>query len=156
MFLFLKGQKNVAFHLPWGWAFIIKFRYIFKLVTQSCLTLCDPVDCRPPAFSVHGDSLGKNTVVGCHTLLQGDLPNPGIEPKSPILQADSLPAEPPGKPKNTGVGSLSLLQGIFPTQESNQDLLHCRWILYQLWATREAGRSYRYLSHLKHFFSLSF
>ena len=33
---------------------------------------------------------------------------------------------------NTGVGSLSLLQGIFPTQESNQGLLHCRWILYQL------------------------
>ena len=34
--------------------------------------------------------------------------------------------------QNTGVGSLSLLQGIFPTQELNQDLLHCRWILYQL------------------------
>ena len=43
-----------------------------------------------------------------------------------------LPAEPPGKPKNTGVGSLSLLQGIFPTQESNLGLLHCKWILYQL------------------------
>ena len=34
--------------------------------------------------------------------------------------------------QNTGVGSLSLLQGIFPTQESNQGLLHCRQILYQL------------------------
>ena len=45
---------------------------------------------------------------------------------------DSLPAETQGKPKNTGVGSLSLLQGIFPTQELNQGLLHCRWILYQL------------------------
>ena len=45
---------------------------------------------------------------------------------------DSLPAEPPGKPKNTGVGSPSLLQVIFLTQESNQRLLHCRWILYQL------------------------
>ena len=54
------------------------------------------------------------------------------EPRSPPWQADSLPAEQPGKPKNTGVGSLSLLQGIFPTQESNQDLLHCRWIHYQL------------------------
>jgi len=49
-----------------------------------------------------------------------------------MLQADSLPAEPPGKPKNTGVVSLSLLQGIFPTQESNWGLLHGRWILYQL------------------------
>ena len=62
----------------------------------------------------------------------GDLPNPGIEPKSPALQVDSSPAEPPGKPKNTRMGSLSLLQWIFPTQESNQGLLHCRWILYQL------------------------
>ena len=48
-----------------------------------------------------------------------DLPNPGIEPLSPTLQADSLPAELQGKPKNTGMGSLSLLQQIFPTQESN-------------------------------------
>ena len=62
-----------------------------------------------------------------------DLPNPGIKPKSPPLQADSLPSEPPGKPKpTTDVGSLSLLQGTFPTRDSNQDLLHCRQILYQL------------------------
>ena len=54
----------------------------------------------------------------------GDLSNPGIKPRSPALQADSLPSESPGKPKNTGVGSLSLLQGIFLTQESNQGLLH--------------------------------
>ena len=59
----------------------------------------------------------------------GDLLNPGIKPRSSALQGDS---DPPGKPKNTGVGSLSLLQGIFPTQELNQGLLHCRWILYQL------------------------
>ena len=62
----------------------------------------------------------------------GDLANPGIESRSPALQADSLPAEPPEKPKNIGADSLSLLQGIFPTQEPNWDLLHCRWILYQL------------------------
>ena len=62
----------------------------------------------------------------------GDLPNPGMELRSPKLQADSLPAEPPGKPKNTGVGNLSLLQQIFPTQESNWGLLHRRQILYQL------------------------
>ena len=62
----------------------------------------------------------------------GDLPNPRIKPRSPALQADSLPAEPQGKPKNTGVGSLPILQGIFPTQELNWGLLHCRQILYQL------------------------
>ena len=47
----------------------------------------------------------------------GNLPNPGFEPRSPALQEDSLPAEPQGKPKNMGVGDLSLLQWIFPTQE---------------------------------------
>ena len=40
------------------------------LVTQSCLTLCDLLDCSPPGSSVHGNSLGKNTGVGCHLLLQ--------------------------------------------------------------------------------------
>ena len=62
----------------------------------------------------------------------GGLPNPGIEPRLPTLQADSLLSEPLGKPKNTRVGSLSLLQCVFPTQESNQCLLPCRQILYQL------------------------
>ena len=49
-----------------------------------------------------------------------------------LWSSNSLPAEPPGKPKNTCVGNLSLLQQIFPTQESNQGLLHCRRILYQV------------------------
>ena len=62
----------------------------------------------------------------------GDLPNPRIELRSLELQADSLQPEPPRKPKNTGMGGLSLLQGNFPTQELNQGLLHCGLILYQL------------------------
>ena len=67
----------------------------------------------------------------------GDLPNPGMEPRfseprSPTLQANSLLSEPTGKPKNTGVDSLSLLQPIFMTQELNWSLLHCRQILQQL------------------------
>ena len=70
--------------------------------------------------------------MGSLSLPQGNLPNPGIEPRFPALQADSLPAEPPGKPRNTGVGSPSLLRWIFLTQESNWGLLHHRWILYQL------------------------
>ena len=72
-------------------------------VTQLCPTLCDLTD-----YTVHG-------------ILQ-----------APSLQVDSLPAEPQGKPKNTGVGSLSLLQWIFPTQKWNWGLLHCRQIVYQL------------------------
>ena len=55
-----------------------------------------------------------------------------MEPGSPILQTNSLPAEPQGKPRNIEEGSLSLLQWIFPTQESNRGLLHCRQIPYQL------------------------
>ena len=62
----------------------------------------------------------------------GDVPNPGIKPRSPTLQVDSLPSEPPGKPMNIGVSSLSLLQGVFLTQDLNWGLLHGRWILYQL------------------------
>ena len=108
------------------------------LVAHFCLILLDPMDCSLPGSSVHGDSLGKNTGVGCHALLQGifptqgwnlglphckqilyclshhgsprilqlgslslfqgNLPDPEIEPGSPALQAESLPAELPGKP----------------------------------------------------------
>ena len=77
--------------------------------------------------------LGQNTEVGRWPFPSPeDLSNPRIEPRSPVLQVDSLPVEPQEKPKNTVVGSLSLLQWIFLTQELNQGLLHCRWILYQL------------------------
>ena len=98
--------------------------------------------CCAPAFS----SCGKQGLlfVAVHGILQArilewvvfpfsrGLPNPGIKPRFPALQSDSLRAEPQGKSENTGVGSLALLQGIFPTQESNWGLLHCRRILYQL------------------------
>ena len=49
-----------------------------------------------------------------------------------LIEGGFFTSEPPRKPKNTGVGSLSLCQGNFLTQESNQGLLHCRQILYQL------------------------
>ena len=76
-------------------------------VAQSCPVLCNPMDC-----TVHG-------ILQARILELVAFPNPGIEPRCPALQADSLPAEPQGKPKNTGVGSLSLLLRIFPTQELN-------------------------------------
>ena len=93
-------------------------------VTQSCLTLCDPIE--PMEFSRPEYWSGEPFPS------PGNLPNPGIEPRSPALQVDSSVGEPPGKPQNPGAGSLSLLQGILPSQESNLGLLHCRWILYQL------------------------
>ena len=79
---------------------------VLCLVAQLCATLCDPMEYSRPGSSVHGDSLGKNTGVGCPP--PGDLSNPGIKPRSSALQADSLPAEPPRKSKDTGVGSLSI------------------------------------------------
>ena len=101
------------------------------LVSQLCLTLCNPwtIACQAPSPS---NSPGKKYWSGLPFLSSGDLPDSGIKPGSPALQADSLPAEPPGKPKSTGVGCLSLHQQIFPTRELNWGLLHCKQILYQL------------------------
>ena len=65
---------------------------------------------------------GQNTGVGSHSFSRG----------SSQSRVDSLPAESQGKPKNTGVDSLSLLQQTLLTQELNQGLLYCRQILYQL------------------------
>ena len=50
------------------------------LVAQSCLTLCNHMDCSLPGSSVHGDSPGKNTRMGCHALLQGIFPTQGSNP----------------------------------------------------------------------------
>ena len=88
------------------------------------------MDCSLPGSSVSG-ILQARILDGLPFPSPEDLPDPGMEPRSPALQADSLPTELRGKPKNTGVGSLSLLQRIFLTQESNRDLLHCRQILYR-------------------------
>ena len=67
---------------------------VLALVTQSFLTL-QPHELQPAGLLCPWDSQGKNTGVGCHFLLW-DLPDPGIEPRSPALQADSLPSMPPG------------------------------------------------------------
>ena len=167
-----KIQKSCCHLWPNGLRFSLNKLIVFEclyvlcsivlcLVGQSCPTLCDPMDCSPPGSSVHGDSPGKNTGVGCHALLQGIFPTQGLKPRSPALQVDSLPAEPQGKPnvsfsfvsdslqlhglqssrllcpwnspgKNTGVGSHFFFQGISSTQGLNPGLLHCRQILYHL------------------------
>ena len=83
-------------------------------IAQLCPALCDPM-----AYIVHG-------ILQARIMEWVDFPfskgssHPGIEPRSPSLQTDSLPAEPQGKPKNTGVGSLFLLQGIFPPRDRTQ------------------------------------
>ena len=67
------------------------------LVTKLCMILCDPMDCTPPGSSVHG-VLQARVLEWAAIPFSRDLPNPGIKPRSPALQADSLPPEPPGKP----------------------------------------------------------
>ena len=103
-------------------------------VTQSCLTLRDHMD-----YSVHGilqarilERVALPFSSGSPFPSPVDIPNPRIEPRSPALQAVSLPAQPQRKSEYMGVGSLSLLQQIFLTQELNHGLLHLRQILYQL------------------------
>ena len=68
------------------------------LVTQSCPTLCDPMDCSPPDSSVHGILQARILEKVAIPFSRGDLPDPGIKPQSPALQADSLLSEPPRKP----------------------------------------------------------
>ena len=66
---------------------------------QLCSALCDPMDCSLPGSSVHGNSPGKNTGVGCHALLQGIFPTQGLNLCLLCLlhyQAGSLPLAPPG------------------------------------------------------------
>ena len=70
-------------------------------VAQSCLTFCDPMD-----YTVHG-ILQARILDWVAFSFSGDLPNPGIEPRSPALQADSLLAEPQGNFADKGPSSQS-------------------------------------------------
>ena len=109
---------------------------------QSCLTLCNPMH-----YGVHG-ILQARILEGEPFSSPGDLPNPGIESRSLTLRVDSLPAEPQGKPKNTRVGNLFLLQWIFPTQESNGFSCTAGGF-FSNWAIREAPECYK----IKHAYS---
>ena len=65
---------------------------VLCLVTQLCLTVCDPMDCSPPGSSVHG-ILRQEYWSGLPFPSPGNIPDPGIEPRSPELQAHSLLTE---------------------------------------------------------------
>ena len=129
--------------------------YSFKTVSESEVaqlspTLFDPMDCSLPGSSVHGILQARVLEWVAIVLSRGSswprdwtqvsciadrrfyrLSHQGSQRKWNLLSHVQLFATPwtnsPGQ--NTGVGSLSLLQGIFPTQGSNPDLPHCRWIL---------------------------
>ena len=85
-------------------AFIQGLKVKVKSLSE-CLTLCDPADCSPPGSSVHGilpHGEKKEYWSGLPFPSPGDLPNPGIEPRSPALEADTLTSEPPGKARVQG------------------------------------------------------
>ena len=140
------GQKKifeeVMTETSWDLVKDINYRYKVK-VAQSHPTICDPMDWILQArilewvvfpFSRRSFQPRDQTQVSCivgrrFTVWATREAQPETKSTSSTLQVDSLPFEPPGKPKNTGVGSLFLLQGIFPTQGSNPGLLHCRQTL---------------------------
>ena len=82
--LYSTGNCLQCYEAAWmGGEFGGEKMYIYTrmgLVAQLCLTLCNPVDCSPPGSSVHGDSPGTNTGVGCHALLQGIFPTQESKP----------------------------------------------------------------------------
>ena len=82
----------------------------WKCKLLSHVWLCDPMGCSLPGFSVHG-SLQTRILEWVAIPLSRDLPNPGIEPRSPALQADSLPSEPLGKPWISKAGATSSILG---------------------------------------------
>ena len=93
---------------------------------QSRLTLCDPMD-----YGVYAILQARILEWVAFPISRGSSQSRDLTQVS-CIAGGFFPAEPQGKPKNTGVGSLFLLQQIFSTQESNQGLLHCWLILYQL------------------------
>ena len=90
-----KTQKPLKGLIGIVWSLLQVFKMVPCLVTQSCLTLLDPMDYSPPDSSVHG--ILQTRILGWIAISSSrDLPNPGIKLSSPTLQADSLPSEPLG------------------------------------------------------------
>ena len=76
------------------------------LVTKSCLTLCNPMDCVAHQAPLSMGFSRQECWTGLPCPSPGDLPHPGIEPRSPALKANSLSPEPPGKPLGTESGAM--------------------------------------------------
>ena len=102
----------------------VLMRWVKVNVAQSCPTLCNPM-------IAHGILQARILEWIAIPFSRGSS-QPKDQTQVPCIAGRFLPAESRGKPKNTGMGSLSLLQQIFPTQQSNRGLMHCRQILYQL------------------------
>ena len=98
-------------------------------VAWSRQTLCDPMHCSPPGSSVHEDSPGKNTGVGCCALQQGIFPTQGSNSGLPHGRQIFYCLSHQGSPWILEWIAYPILRAIISTQELNQGLLHCRWSL---------------------------
>ena len=101
------------------------------LLFQSCLTLCNPMDCSPPDSSVHGDSPGKNTGVGFHVLLQGIFPTQGSNPGLPHCRRILYCLSHQGSPRILEWAAYPFFRET--SWPRNQTRVSC-------WATREAHK----------------
>ena len=129
---------------------------VLGLAAQSCLTLCDPMDCSPPGSSVHRDSAGKNTGVGCHALLEGIFLTQGSNPG--LLHCRwILTHEPPGTPfMNLNViVCYKCIRGIIKNFILHFMLNHLRtgWMKFSLKITNFEAQYYFEVSFLMNFFN---
>ena len=107
------------------------------LVALSCPTLCDLMDCSPPGSSVHGDSPGKNTGVGCHALLQGLFPTQGSNPGLPHCRWILYRLSHQGSPRRLEWGAYPFSR--ITSRPRNQSGFSCiAGRFFTSWATREA------------------
>ena len=89
--LFYVKVFSISSHTPC----LLRYGYVCTKSLQSCLTLHGPIDCNPPVSSIHGIIQARILEWVAISFSRG-LPDLGIEPGSPSLQADALPSEPPG------------------------------------------------------------
>ena len=102
---------------------------VLCLVTQSCPTFCNPMDCRQSGSSVCGASPDNNTGVGCHAFLQGIFPTQGPNPGLPHYRQILSHLSHQGSPRTLAWVVYPFSKGIFQTEESNRGLLHSRRFL---------------------------
>ena len=127
------------------------------LVTQSCLTLCDLMNCSLPGSSVHGDSPGKNTGVGCHALFQGIFPTHGSNPGllhcrwilyclshqgSPrILECVAYPFSRGFSQPRNRTGVFCITDGFFTRWATRDTYMNLKMVVYSLSLLKYGGRT---------------
>ena len=122
------------------------FSSVLCLVAQSCLTLCDPLDCSLPGFSVHEDSPGKNIGVGYHALLQGIFPTQGSNPDLPHCRQILYHLSHQGSPRILAWVAYSFSRG--SSQSKYWTRVSCiAGGFLTIWVTREVPRILEWVAY---------